>query len=200
MRILEPPGCDGKTPVCNQPIGPPSRPYADSDVAHSPSALFHVAHRTLADLWPDAAVVQLHGMGRGRPVPKGQKSRPPQEWTWFIVSGGMDAAAPGPSLSVRARDALRSHVQGGEVRAVSCQDPNDKQRFQHRNLCGTKNVQGRHLLGQPNVCTSGTSAMSPRFLHVEQRFAPVLNDAAAQGLIIEALKDVVPEHAPGQLR
>ena len=42
--------------------------------------------------------------------------------------------------------------------------------------------------------------MSPRFLHVEQRFDPVLNDEAAQGFTIKALKDVVPEHAPGQLR
>ncbi len=86
------------------------------------------------------------------------------------------------------------------MRAVSCQDPSDKQRFQHRNLCGTKNVQNRYLLGQPNVCTSGTTEMAPRFLHVEQRFDPVLNDAAWMGLIVEALKDVVPERSPGQLR
>ncbi|MCP5057605.1 MAG: hypothetical protein GY937_12890 [bacterium] len=194
-----PSGCDGKTSVCNQPIGPPSRPYPDSDVAHSPSSLFHAAHQTLTDVWPDAIVAQLHGMGRGRAVPKGQKTRPPQEWTWFIVSGGEDSSASGSPLSVRVRDALRASAGGGDVRAVSCQDPRDKRRFQHRNLCGTKNVQSRELFGQRNACTSGTSAMSPRFLHVEQRFDPVLNDALARKLVVESLMDAIPQSASGTL-
>jgi len=195
-----PSGCDGETSVCNKDYAPPSISYVDSDVAHSPSTLFHSAHRTLADLWSDAIVVQLHGMGTGRSrLPTG-KTRPPEEWTWFVLSSGANTSVPDSPLSVRARDVLRTLVQEGDVRAVSCQDATDKQRFQHRNLCGTKNVQNRFLLGLPIVCTSGTTEMSPRFLHVEQRFDPVLNDPVEMGIMVKALKDVVPEQAPGQLR
>ena len=102
------------------------------------------------------------------------------------------ALPPESALSVRLRDVLRSRIGKGEVRAVSCQDPTDKQRFRHWGLCGTKNTQGRHLAGQVDLCGSGQTGVSPRFLHVEQRFDPVLNDAALRGLVVEAASSLAP--------
>ncbi len=76
---------------------------------------------------------------------------------------------------------------------MSCQDATDQRLFQHRNLCGTKSVQNRSLLGQADICTSGTAEMSDRYLHVEQRFDPALDDPGNRRLIVEAREEVVPE-------
>jgi hypothetical protein len=165
--------CDGETTAC----GSASAPYRASDVAHSDDTLFQVAHETLATAWPEALVVQLHGM-RADP-------------TWLVASDGSDESRPGDSgPAARVRDRMRQAL-GSEVLAVSCQDPADDQ-YPYRNLCATSNVQGRWLAGSFDACTLEASAASPRFLHLEQTFE-LTNLSPPGGPLLEAIVAESPD-------
>ncbi len=143
--------CSGRTRIC----GDGRAPYRTSDAAHSTDTRFHTAHLMLADAWPDAMVVQLHGFGV-----KGTDA-------WVVLSDGSEARRPGDSALVgQVRDSIRGHF-GRPERAVSCQDPEDE-RFSYRTLCARINVQGRHLNGVGDVCRATAETASGCFLHIEQ--------------------------------
>lgn len=147
--------CSGKTSVC----GTNERaPYKDSDVAHNPSTLFHVAHEVLTSRWPNAVVFNLHGFRKRKTAPE----------TWIIISNGGRANVQGEKvLSKRLRNRIRKNVGGIETRAVSCNDATDVE-FNYPRLCGFTNVQGRHLNGSADICLESTESASGRFIHIEQ--------------------------------
>jgi hypothetical protein len=143
--------CSGKTSIC----GDGRRPYRSSDGAHNPETRFHAAYVIVADAWPKALIVQLHGFGV-----KGTDA-------WVVLSdGSRESRAKDSAPTGRVRDSIRSWF-GKPKRAVSCQDPEDE-RFDYRTLCARTNVQGRTLNGSKNICESASDSASGRFLHVEQ--------------------------------
>ena len=167
--------CGGKTAVCT--ADGVAIPYADSDAGHNAGNAFDVFHRGLAERWPKAKFVQLHGMRAGE--------------TWVILSDGGKANRPGsPAWPEAVRDALRP-VLGADVKAVSCQDPVDAARFNHRRLCGTDNTQGRFVNLSPDACSIVAPVATGRFLHIEQTF-DVLGGERPGGAVVDAIISTLP--------
>jgi hypothetical protein len=180
--------CSGTTKVCKA-YG--KAPYRDSDVAHNPETLFHAAHEILAAQWPQAVVFSIHGFGKTKAAPD----------TWAVISdGGRGEGGSADRLTRRLRDRLRVLLDGGDARAVACDDPDDR-RFGFARLCGATNVQGRHLNGSADICRQSVEQASGRFLHIEQTLdlrdpfeygwrAP--RDHAAIRAVLDAVGGVVP--------
>lgn len=143
--------CDGKTPVCNDKRE--EEPYRDSDVSHNTQTLFQVAHVVLAERWKNAVVVSLHGM----------KDDDQGVHTSVIVSDGTalegDQAAAYPAMKLRL--ALASGAEPGAV--VSCNLADDK-KYEARKLCGSTNVQGRNVNGDPDACHGNVGQATGRFI------------------------------------
>lgn len=174
--------CSGRTGVC----GGGRSPYRTSDPAHNPATLFHVAHRHFARQWPTSVVVQPHGFSN------------PDSDVWFVISDGTTDKRPGDTmLTGRVRDALRASL--GRDRAVSCQDPADRD-IETRWLCATTNVQGRDLNGSGEICRDRAPRPSGRFLHIEQTYREVRKGFADGGenlsegsaAILSALSQALP--------
>lgn len=148
--------CSGRTAVC----GDGRERYRTSDPAHNTALLFDHAHRALMRRWPNAVAVQPHGFNNaGSPA-------------WFVISDGSSEKRAGDDgLAGRVRDRIRRSL-GRRDRAVSCQDPADRD-IQTRWLCATTNVQGRALNGSADACRSAASRSSGRFLHIEQDYHDV---------------------------
>jgi len=147
--------CSGTTGICKE-WGKAA--YRDSDVAHNTETLFHVAHEELAARYPQALVVSVHGFAK----------RPSAPDTWVVLSdGGKEEGGDAGNLTRRLRDKLRANLDGGDARAVACDDLDDR-RFNFPRLCAATNVQGRHLNGSSDACRQGIDRGTGRFLHVEQ--------------------------------
>ncbi len=139
--------CDGRSTVC-EPDGAPAAAYRISDVAHNDQTLFHAAHTALADAFPTAWMISLHGMtGAG-----------------FSLSTGVSGPVEPASLLARFAGALQQEFPAERV--STCNDYPGAD-FETR-LCGRTNVQGRYLNGADQVCTQSASTSSGRFLHLEQ--------------------------------
>ncbi|MCG8558727.1 MAG: hypothetical protein MI824_02900 [Hyphomicrobiales bacterium] len=144
--------CDGRTRVCGA-----RQPYRTSDVAHNPRSLFHLAHEVMAKAWPGAVVVSLHGM---RTDKSGVR-------TSVILSDGTRTPDPRrKSYATRLRYKL-AEVFRTPGAVVSCEVTADR-RYKPRRLCGTTNVQGRHVNGDRDVCKGGVARGTGRFIHMEQ--------------------------------
>lgn len=167
--------CGGKTAVCT--TDGVAIPYADTDAGHNAGSAFDTFHRLLAARGEESRFVQLHGMRQGD--------------TWVILSDGGKANRPDdPAWPEEVRDKLRKSL-GADVKAVSCQDPEDASRFNHRRLCGTDNTQGRLLNLSPDACAVVAPTATGRFLHVEQTF-DVLGGERPGGAVVDAILATLP--------
>ncbi len=176
--------CSGQTRIC----GGGRAPYRVTDGAHNPDTRFHAAHVVFAEAWPLATTVQLHGFGV-----KGTDA-------WVVVSdGSFEERSHDSALSASVRDAVRTYF-GRKDRAVSCQDPEDKQ-YDYRPLCARTNVQGRYLNGSADICDASAKVASGRFLHVEQaweirrevrRYWDDINQSPLATVVIVALEETIP--------
>jgi len=144
--------CDGTTAVCGA-----SEPYRDSDVGHNVDTLFHIAHVVLAARWPNAIVMSIHGMDEDD---EGVK-------TQMIVSNGATAKDDDKLTAATRLRAMIGRAIPPKGTVVSCNLTADE-KYQARNLCGTTNVQGRHVNGDADACTGGVSQGTGRFIHLEQ--------------------------------
>jgi len=139
-------GCSGTTGACGD-----SAPYTISDPAHSTETVFHAAHEALSELHATDIVISVHGMaGDG-----------------VSLSNGTTDDVDSDSLVAQLATALAEAYPSDEV--TSCNDfdgANNENR-----LCGTTNVQGRHLNGSLEPCGTAASAASGRFIHMEQELS-----------------------------
>lgn len=157
-------GCDGN-----------SGDYEISDVAHATTSLFHYTHKILSELFLDALVLNLHGMGKSG--------------NGIAISNGLSygsMARPESALSVFTDEFLDHDLFGsdGNMKSdfTSCQGGTA---FSKRNrVCGTTNVQGRHLNQSPAPCTQRGRVDSDRFIHVEQG-AYIRNNPSRQRALAE---------------
>lgn len=135
-------GCDGTTSACGA-----SAPYPESDVAHATDTIFHRAHVALADVLFAELFLSVHGMaGDGVSLSDG-------------TTGDVDTDTPVAQIA-QALDAA------GFENVTACNPgagvPQDER------LCGTTNVQGRHLNGAADACSDAADTASKRFVHMEQ--------------------------------
>ncbi len=118
-----------------------------------------MAHLDFSRRWAKSIVFQPHGFGN------------PGSSVWFMISDGSKEKFGGDDrLTGRIRDGLRAAL--GADRAVSCQDPNDRD-IKTRWLCATNTVQGRDLNGSSDACRTSVGTPSGRFLHIEQTYDEV---------------------------
>ena len=122
-------------------------PHRISDPAHDVNGTFHAAHRALSVALAEAVVVSVHGM----PKPGVSLSN------GTINEVGLDSPV--------ARLARAFRTQFPDQKVTVC-NPHEGSEFANR-MCGTGNVQGRHLNGSPNPCTVATTTASDRFIHLE---------------------------------
>jgi hypothetical protein len=167
--------CDGRTTQCRGF-------FRQSDVAHHPANTFMLLHERLASD-SRSRFVQLHGMD-GRMTASSRNVAQ-------IGDGTVSPANPS-SVSVTFAGHLRRYVPANHgVRA--CQDAGTPP---SPVLCGETNLQGRQTNAPTaDACTTGTSTMSGRFLHLEQH--PSLRDGDdgdgfSWGDVRDALKDTWP--------
>ncbi len=162
-------GCSGSTSTC----GGASGPFRVSDAAHSEHSAFHTAHRALAEHFSDHWVVGVHGMGSaGASVSDG---------TDYPVTPAAPSAKLALALSERFSDVTTCNPIAGEGEGNTILPVADR-------LCGTTDVQGRHLNGVALACTEKAPSASGRFVHLEQSKAV----RAANGQVAAALDEVLP--------
>ncbi|MEE2828052.1 MAG: hypothetical protein VX498_02595 [Myxococcota bacterium] len=136
-------GCDGSTSVCGS-----SAPYRISDMAHSVDTVYQVAHEVFADTFPEDTVLSLHGMaGDG-----------------ISLSSGVSGPVAPDSMHAQLGTLLLLSFADADI--TSCNSfPGAS--VQQR-LCGSTNVQGRHVNGSSEPCDTPAEEISGRFLHLEQ--------------------------------
>lgn len=132
--------CDGTTSVC----GGMSSAYPISDPAHDVDGYFQAAHVAVAESFSSDVVVSVHGMsGDGASLSDG-------------------TTAPSDGVVARLAAALTSRF----ANVTACNEgvgvPRDVR------LCGTTNVQGRHVNASPDACGTRAAVASGRFVHLEQ--------------------------------
>lgn len=155
-------GCSGTTTACDSAGGP----YRISDMAHTEESAFHAAHRAFAEHFAQDWVFGVHGSGT----------------TGVSVSDGTTFATDSSAPSAKVASALAARFAG----VTSCNDFGGVP-FSVR-LCGTTDVQGRHLNASELACTVAASSSSRRFVHLEQ--SREVRDA--KELVGDALDSVVP--------
>ncbi len=155
--------CDGTTSVC---AGSPA-PYPVTDPAHSTTAPFHGAHLALADAWPTAAVVSLHGTAQDVAyISDGTRGNGASDNR--VASVVQELAASFAAVGIRSCDVYDAAIPGPW-------------------LCGTTNVQGRSLNGSPDACSTPAATTSGRFLHLEQPTSLRDDAATAAAATLRAL-------------
>jgi hypothetical protein len=136
------PGCSGSSDVCGPPDG-----FRESDAAHATNSIFQRAHVALATTFVGDVVISVHGMaGDGVSLSDGTTDPVDSDSPVARVAAGLVAAG----------------IEG----VTACNTGTDV--TVEERLCGTTNVQGRHLNGSPDACTTNADSSSKRFLHLEQ--------------------------------
>ncbi|MBI3534913.1 MAG: hypothetical protein HY072_05450 [Deltaproteobacteria bacterium] len=135
--------CDGTTDQC----GAAEEKNRRSDLSHEVQTLFQITHQKYNDRYA-SRVVQLHGKAEGE--------------ARAIVGDGTISDLRESSVAVLFAQALAASLG---ARVDACQDAGSPE----RPLCGETNVQARYTNNPTgNVCTTGTSSYTGRFLHIEQ--------------------------------
>ncbi len=163
-------GCSGSSTACDRYGPEPHGVYRLSDPAHASRGTFHIAHTALAAAHPESVAISVHGFGSISEAPDAQ----------VILSNGTTAAIPSDAPVARLAAALEA---GGVAGVVSCNAGAGVPEV--GSLCGTTNVQGRHLNGSPDPCTTAGGASRQRFVHLEQT-RTVRDDLRAN--VVEALR------------
>lgn len=140
--------CGGMTRVCSTHL----EPYRESDVAHSERSMFHAAHRALSDLYPQANIISLHGMGDDG----------------ISLSDGTTIPTSSTSATAKLLFTLEDAFEMELVTA--CNQTAGAAVSEH--LCGTTNIQGRYTNGLvDDACVATATRSAGRFFHVEQSSA-----------------------------
>jgi hypothetical protein len=170
----DPTPCDGSASPCKF--------LRESDVAHHTANTFMVLHERLASD-SRSRFAQLHGMaGRITSAPRNVAQ----------IGDGTFLASNAASVSLTFANRLRRYVPGNHG-VHACQAAGTPP---SPVLCGETNVQGRQTNAPAaNACTTGTTTMSGRFLHIEQH--PSLRDdddgdGYSWGDVRDALRDTWP--------
>ncbi len=166
--------CDGSTTEC-------AGFFPESDVAHHPANTFTLLHERLTR--EGSRFVQLHGMaGRMGSGPRNVAQ----------IGDGTVSDTNASSVSLTFAERLRRYVPTNHG-VHACQDTGTPP---SPVLCGETNVQGRHTNAPTqDACTTGTTTMSGRFLHIEQHLSLRDGDDADGffwGDVRDALKDTWP--------
>ena len=181
--------CSGTTSVCGA-----AGPYKVSDPAHNVDAFFHHFGVAAHDRDASAVTIQLHGCGATACPSNGDNN----DIVARLSAGTTDdlpSTEPVNLLNTALNEELLSLQMGS---AVSCSEPSMDKR-----LCGTTNVLGRYINGQPDPCQNSAPAFTgSRWLHIEQNANLRRDDGAGDEVtpatLIRAINEVLgtPQAVP----
>ena len=135
--------CDGMTSVCGV-----RQAYKQSDMAHTSHSIFQTAHEVLYQAYPNDLFVNLHGMMReGVSLSNGTRN-------------------PITIHDPVARLASQFAMHFPDQKITTCNSYEGARIESH--LCGTTNVQGRHINHSIDACMEASSMASEKFIHLEQ--------------------------------
>ena len=137
--------CSGMTGVCTD--GGHQR-YRNSDMAHRTDTLFQAVHGAIAEQWSRTTVISLHGFTDDG----------------VSLSDGTTDPTTEDSTVAKMATALESEFCDASI-TVGYDYPDATREVR---LCGSTNVQGRHLNGSADACTMRASEAGGRFIHMEQ--------------------------------
>ena len=172
--------CSGTTSACGA-----AGPYKVSDPAHNVDAFFHRFGVAAHELDAGAVTVQLHGCGATACPSNGDNND-----IVARLSAGTADDLPSTEIVNLLNAALNEELLPLQVgSAVSCSEPSLDKR-----LCGTTNVLGRYINGQPDPCQNAASAFAgSRWLHIEQNANLRRNDGAGDEVTPETLIRAINE-------
>ena len=139
----QPTKCTGKTRVCT---GEKDK-YPVSDVAHNEENSFHAAHLAISQNFLEGVVVSIHGTGR----------------EIAYISDGSKGFGERNNLVSKVANNLSKIFPKTEIRSCDLSGPSTKGW-----LCGSGNVQGRHINGSKDACLLKAENTNGKFLHIEQ--------------------------------
>lgn len=155
--------CSGQTRVCT---GEPA-PYPESDMAHTLASRFQAAHEAIAEHFSNDLVVSLHGFADDG----------------VSLSNGTTDPITTQDPVARLVSALEQQLPAEYITTCNAFSGGTEE----NRLCGTSNVQGRHLNGSPNACTQSADVASQRFIHMEQSLTIRQNETVAVQAAFETL-------------
>lgn len=158
-------GCDGTTRACSAT----PEPYVESDMAHNVDTAFHALHEAIFDaIVETSTVISVHGKGgNGAIISNGtQQVTTADEQIGRLVLA-LDAERPNDAI-------LTCNPFIGGTTAGQ--------------LCGTTNVQGRHVNGSANACTMAAGAATDRFIHLELSLEMRMDPEAIENALRAALR------------
>ena len=174
--------CSGTSSACGA-----SGPYRVSDPAHNVDTYFHRFGVGVYDGSAIARTIQLHGCGSTACPSNGDNGD-----IVARLSAGTTDNLPDTEfvnvLNTQLNEELTPLQMGS---SLSCSQPSaDKQ------LCGTTNVLGRHINGQPDSCQNAAASFdNSRWLHVEQNSNIRRDDGAGDEVtpitLINAINDAI---------
>jgi len=136
--------CSGTSAVCTGS----TEAYRASDPAHAVDTSFHALHIAFSSAFANDLVVSMHGMSDDG----------------ASLSDGTEAAVGADSPVATLAAALAHGFPGAPI--TTCNAYPDA--VIAARLCGTTNVQGRHLNGSADPCTEKAEFGAGRFIHLEQ--------------------------------
>lgn len=155
-------GCSGTTAACG------GGPFRLSDMAHTEESAFHSAHTVLADHFAQDWVLALHGMAA----------------SGVSVSDGTELPTTAQSPAAKVATAMATKFAG----VTTCNSYPGGVPV-HAHMCGTTDVQARHLNKSALACTKAAQSSSQRFIHLEQ--SKQVRNSMPQ--VAEALETVLPQ-------
>ncbi len=145
--------CSGTTSTCGT-----SEPYRISDQPHNSDGTFQATTQVLASFFPAMVFIQVHGFAKLTGDPD------------LIMSYGTNITPAGEDklALLRANFAFEDASLTFKVAHLD---------ITWTRLTATQNTQGRFLNGVADPCTNYASACSGRFIHVEQAYANLRDNA-----------------------
>ena len=172
--------CSGTTSACGA-----SGPYKVSDVAHNVDAYFHRFGMAVHDRSASTVTVQLHGCGSSSCPSNGDNND---------IVARLSAGTTGNLPATELVNVLNANLNDGLLpiqmgTSLSCSEATPD-----KVLCGTTNVLGRYINGQPDSCQNFAAQFSgSRWLHVEQNFNLRHDDGGGDELTPTVLVDAITE-------
>ncbi len=165
-------GCDGTTLVCGRTY------YVVSDMAHTTTSFFQVAHEALSDHFVEDWVLSLHGFSNDG----------------FHISDGTTVDMPAGTTNTPTALLIEALLlQFPETTVASCNGYEGATPLSWLTTCmgGSSNVQARYTNQSDDPCTERSTITTSRFIHMEQN-GSIRETAESRAKVADALLAVTP--------
>ncbi|MBI2417343.1 MAG: hypothetical protein HYV28_05465 [Ignavibacteriales bacterium] len=162
--------CDGTTTACDGGLK-----YKISDQAHNVSTTFQRATETMLNLFTNLIIVQPHGFGQDEGDPD------------LIMSNGT-RLTPDTDYLFKLKNSLLT-IDTSLTFKIAHID------LSWTKLVATTNIQGRYINGSNDPCFTAATNANGRFLHIEQAYTGLRDNATNRKKLSDAIALTFPENS-----